>query len=319
MTRIFSGIQPRGAKHIGNYSGAWRLYAEMQERDDLFVCIVDLHSITVDYEPEALRSSRLDLVAALFAAGLDPERATVFADSDVSAHAQAAALLAPLAGYRQLRTMNQFKEDSAGRESVAAALLTWPVLMAADILLYQPEFVVSGTDNRQHLEFTRGIAKRFNSRFGTTFRLPKPLFPDEGARIMNLCEPRRKMSSWSGPAQGVLLIADEPDAIRAKVGAAATDADGTSNLLEILSVATGVPRTELAARYDGGAAGKLRDDVAEAVVTRLDPIRMRYEALRGDAPELERLLRRGAEKAREQERPTFAAMCERMGFVPVPA
>jgi tryptophanyl-tRNA synthetase len=318
VSRIFSGIQPRGAKHIGNYSGSWRQYLRLQEQDEIVVCIVDLHSITVDYDPKTLRSSTLDLVAALLATGLDPDRATIFTDSQVSAHAEAGALFAALAGYGQLRRMRQFKTDSGGRELVSAALLTWPPLMAADILLHRPDFVVSGHDNRHHLEFTRSLAARFNTRFGTTFRIPEPLFPEEGARIMNLRDPGRKMASWSGPPEGTLFIADTSDAIRSKLEAAETDADGAANLLEILAVATGDPVGELERRYHRARPAILKRDTAEAVVALLEPIRVRYEALRGDVTELERLLRRGAEKAREQAEPTLAAMFERMGFARPP-
>src|SRR4051812_20524863 len=211
--RIFSGIQPTGAKHFGNFSGGFRQYAATEQRaveagGDAFFCIVDLHSITVDYEPADLRERTLDLAAMLFATGLDAERSTVFAQSHVTAHAEAAWLLSSVASYGQLGRMTQFKEKSDRRDFVSAGLFTYPVLMAADILLYQTDLVPIGDDQRQHLELARDIAERFNTRLGPTFRLPDAQYPEIGARIMDLQEPTKKMSTTDGTPQGTVRLLD---------------------------------------------------------------------------------------------------------------
>ena len=324
--RIFSGIQPTGAKHLGNYIGAIRQYVAMQERGDAFICIVDLHSITVDYDPEELRRSTLDLGALLFAAGLDPDRSTVFVQSHVSAHSEAAWLLGSVTSFGELRRMTQFKEKAELQEFVSAGLFTYPALQAGDILLYQTHVVPIGEDQRQHLELTRDVAERFNSRFGETFTVPEAEFPAVGARIMDLQEPENKMSTTGGTLQGTVLIADPPDVVRKKVKTAVTDSGrdvrydrtkkpGISNLIEIMSVATGEPIDAIETRYDGEGYGRFKEDVAEAVVGLLTPIRERCEELRSDEPELRRLLARGAEKAANASRPTLERMYERMGFV----
>src|SRR2546421_912852 len=202
--RIFSGIQPTGDKHFGNYSGGFRQYAAMQEEGEAFFCVVDLHSITTAYDPQDLRESTLDLAAMLFATGLDPERSTVFVQSHVSAHPEAAWLLGGVASYDQLGRMTQFKDKADRQEFVAAGLFTYPVLMAADILLYQTDLVPIGDDQKQHLELTRDIAARFNRRFGPTIRLPEAQYPEIGARIMDLQEPTKKMSTTDGTPQGTV-------------------------------------------------------------------------------------------------------------------
>ena len=212
--RIFSGIQPTGAKHLGNYSGGFRQYAATQEQGDAFFCIVDLHSITVDYDPADLRERTLDLAALLFATGLDPERSTVFAQSHVTAHAEAAWLLSAVTSYGQLGRMTQFKEKGDRQEFVSAGLFTYPVLMAGDILLYQTDIVPIGDDQRQHLELARDVAERFNTRFGETFTVPDGVYPEIGARIMDLQEPTKKMSTTGGTPQGTVLLLDPPDVDR---------------------------------------------------------------------------------------------------------
>jgi tryptophanyl-tRNA synthetase len=323
--RIFSGIQPTGAKHLGNFSGGFRQYALTQERGDGFFCIVDLHSITLPYEPEDLRERTLDLAAMLFATGLDPDRSTVFIQSHVPAHAEAAWLLSAVATMGELRRMTQFKEKSDKQESVSAGLFTYPVLMAGDILLYQTDQVPIGDDQRQHLELARDIAERFNSRFGETFKLPEGVYPEVGARIMDLQEPEKKMSTTGGTPQGTVLLLDPPDTIRKKFKTAVTDSGrevrrapdkpGIANLIDIMSVATGEAPEAIEVRYDGAGYGPFKGDVAEAVVALLEPVQKRYEALRSDARELERLLAVGAEKAREASAPTLTGMFDRMGFV----
>jgi tryptophanyl-tRNA synthetase len=324
--RVFSGIQPTGAKHIGNYSGGFRQYVATQEQGEAFFCIVDLHSITVEYDPADLRERTLDLGAMLFATGLDPERSTVFVQSHVSAHAEAAWMLGSVTSFGELRRMTQFKEKSDRHEFVSAGLFTYPALMAGDILLYQTEIVPVGDDQRQHIELARNIAERFNSRFGETFTIPKGVFPAQGARIKNLQEPERAMSTTIGAEQGVVRLVDEPDVIRKKFKTAVTDSGrevlhdpaekpGISNLIEIMSVATGGSIAEIESRYDGAGYGQFKEDVGEAVVALVAPIQERFRELRSDDAELQRLLRIGADKAREASAPTLSAMYERMGFV----
>jgi tryptophanyl-tRNA synthetase len=324
--RIFSGIRASGDKTLGNYSGGYRQYAATQEQGEAFFCIVDLHSITTEFKPEELREYTLAGAAMLFATGLDPDRSTVFAQSHVSAHAEAAWLLSAVTSFGELRRMTQFKEKSEDQDFVSAGLFTYPVLMAGDILLYQTDLVPIGDDQRQHVELTRDVAERFNHRFGETFTIPHGVFPEEGARIRNLQEPERLMSTTRGAPQGVVRMIDEPDVIRKKFKTAVTDSGneilhdpttkpGIANLLEIMSVATGDPVAELERRYDGSGYGQFKEDVGEAVVTLLIPIQERYYELRADERELQRLLAVGAEKARRASEPTLEAMYERMGFV----
>src|SRR5215212_8017733 len=220
--RIFSGIQPSGDPHIGNYSGGFRQYAATQERGEAFFCIVDLHAITIQHDPAALREGTLDIGAMLFATGIDPERSTVFAQSQVTAHAEAAWLLSAVTSYGQLGRMTQFKEKGDRQEFVSAGLFTYPVLMAGDILLYQTDAVPIGDDQRQHLELTRNVAERFNQRFGETFTVPRGVYPMAGARVKNLQEPERLMSTTRGAPQGVVRLVDSPDEIRRKFKTAVT-------------------------------------------------------------------------------------------------
>jgi tryptophanyl-tRNA synthetase len=323
--RVFSGIQPTGDKHFGNYSGGFRQYAATQEEADAFFCVVDLHSITVEYDPDDLRERTLDLAAMLFATGLDPERSTVFVQSHVSAHAEAAWLLGSVTSMGELRRMTQFKEKSDQHEFVSAGLFTYPVLMAGDILLYQTDVVPIGDDQRQHLELTRDAAERFNARFGETFKLPDGRFPTVGARIMDLQEPERKMSTTLGTPQGTLSLLDPPELLTKKVKSAVTDSgkevrrgdgkEGIANLIDIMSVATGDAPEEIESRYDGAGYGQFKTDVADAVVALVVPIQERYRELRADSAELQRLLGVGAEKAREASAPTLETMYKRMGFV----
>jgi tryptophanyl-tRNA synthetase len=324
--RIFSGIRASGDKTLGNYSGGYRQYRETQEQGEAFFCIVDLHSITTAYQPEGLHEATLAGAAMLFATGIDPERSTVFAQSHVAAHPEAAWLLSAVTSFGELRRMTQFKDKAAEQEFVSAGLFTYPVLMAGDILLYQTNIVPIGDDQRQHLELTRDIADRFNSRFGETFTVPEGVFPEEGARIKNLQEPERLMSTSAGNPQGVVRMVDPPDIVRQKFKTAVTDSGrdvihdpaakpGISNLLEIMAVATGNSVGDIVSRYDGAGYAAFKTDVGEAVVELLAPIQSRYSALRADEAELLRLLRVGAEKAREASAPTLEAMYERMGFV----
>ncbi len=324
--RIFSGIRASGEKTLGNYSGGYRQYKATQEQGEAFFCIVDLHSITTAYEPEGLHEATLAGAAMLFATGIDPDRSIVFAQSHVPAHAEAAWLLSAVTSFGELRRMTQFKDKAAEQEFVSAGLFTYPVLMAGDILLYQTNVVPIGDDQRQHLELTRDIAERFNSRYGETLTVPRGVYPGEGARIKNLQEPERLMSTSAGNPQGVVRIVDEPDVIRRKFKSAVTDSErevrhdptaksGISNLIEIMSVATGDPLDAIETRYDSAGYGQFKEDVGEAVVTLFAPIQQRYRELRADEGELRRLLAVGAEKAREASAPTLELMYERMGFV----
>ena len=326
--RVFSGIQPTGAKHIGNYIGAMRQYVTTQNDNpgEALFCIVDLHSITVDYDPQDLHDRTLDLAALLFAVGLDPDRCTLFCQSHVAAHSEAAWLLSAVTGFGQLGRMTQFKEKGDSKEFVSAGLFTYPVLMAGDILLYQTDIVPIGDDQRQHLELARDVAERFNSRYGETFKVPRAVYPEVGARIMDLQEPTKKMSTTNGTPQGTVLVLDDPDTVRKKFKTAVTDSGreiryvpdekpGVSNLIEILSVAGGKTIPDVEDSYDGKGYGDLKTDVGEAVVELFRPIQERYKELRADEPELRRLLRIGAEKAQATSAPTLHQMVERMGFV----
>jgi tryptophanyl-tRNA synthetase len=323
--RIFSGIQPTGAKHLGNYIGAIRQYVATQEQGDAFFCIVDLHSITTAYEPEELRESTLSLAALLFASGLDPGRSTVFVQSHVRAHAEAAWLLGSVTSLGELRRMTQFKEKSEQQGFVSAGLFTYPVLQVGDIVLYETDIVPIGDDQRQHLELARDVAERFNARYGETLKVPRAVFADVGARIMDLQQPEKKMSTTDGTPQGTVLVLDPPDVVRRKFKTAVTDSGrdvvraaekpGISNLVDIMSVATGEAPEAIESRYNGAGYGQFKEDVGEAVVALFEPIQTRYEELRADPDELRRLLGIGAEKAREVSAPTLAAMYGHMGFV----
>ena len=324
--RIFSGIRASGDKTLGNYSGGFRQYVTTQARGEAFFCIVDLHSITTAYEPEDLRRSSYDLFAMLLATGLDPDRSTVFAQSHVKAHAEAAWLLSAVTSWGELRRMTQFKDKSTRQDFISAGLFNYPVLMAGDILLYQADAVPVGDDQRQHVELTRNVAERFNERYGDTFTVPMGVFPEQGARIKNLQEPERLMSTTAGAPQGVVRMIDPPDVVRKKFKTAVTDSGrevrhdpeskpGVSNLIEIMSVVTGESFAGIVSRYDNEGYGTFKADVGDAVVALLEPIQQRYEELRADEGELRRLLALGAEKAGAAAAPTLETMYERMGFI----
>jgi tryptophanyl-tRNA synthetase len=323
--RIFSGIQPTGDKHLGNLIGGFRQYATTQERGEAFFCIVDLHSITVEHDPDDLRERTLDLYALLLANGVDPDRSTVFAQSHVTAHAEASWLLSAVTSYGQLSRMTQFKDKSEQREFISAGLFTYPILMAGDILLYQSDLVPIGDDQRQHLELARDIAERFNARFGETFVVPAGIYPEVGARIMDLQEPTKKMSTTGGTAQGTVRLLDTPDEIRKKFRAAVTDSGrevrrgddkpGVTNLIDILAAISGEPPGAIEMRYGDSGYGQFKADVGETVAAVLEPIQARYGELREDPGELLRLLAAGAEKARSASASTLEEMYKRMGFV----
>ncbi|HEY6732167.1 MAG TPA: tryptophan--tRNA ligase [Solirubrobacterales bacterium] len=323
---IFSGIQPTGRKHLGNYIGAIRQYIEGQDRGDPAIfCIVDLHAISVAYDPVELRERIYDTAAILLAAGLDPERCVLFRQSDVLAHTELTWLLSSVTAHGDLNRMTQFKEKvGKDRELASAALFYYPVLMAADVLAYRATEVPVGDDQRQHVELMREIARRFNERFGETLVVPEMRIPEVGARIMDLQEPERKMSTTGGTPQGTVLVLDEPAAIRKKFGSAVTDSGreivrspdkpGVTNLIDILAVARGSDQAQVESEFEGSGYGDFKKAVAEAVVEYLAPLQERYRDLRPDETELDRILGIGAEKARAIAAPVLADVRERMGF-----
>jgi tryptophanyl-tRNA synthetase len=323
---VFSGIQPTGRKHLGNYIGAIRQYVDGQERGDPAIfCIVDLHAISVAYDPLELRERLYDTTAILLAAGLDPERCVLFRQSDVREHAELTWLLSAVTAHGDLNRMHQFKDKSAKqRELVSAALFFYPVLMAADVLAYRATEVPVGDDQRQHVELMREIARRFNERFGETLVVPEFRIPEVGARIMDLQEPERKMSTTASSDAGTIYVLDEPAAIRKKLGSAVTDSGreivrspekpGIANLIEVLAVARGVEPPAVETEFEGAGYGDFKKAVGEAVVELLAPVRERYAELRPDEAALERVLAAGAEKARALAAPTVAAVRDRMGI-----
>jgi tryptophanyl-tRNA synthetase len=326
---IFSGIQPTGRKHLGNYIGAIRQYVEAQDRGDPAIfCIVDLHAISVAYDPGELRERLHDTAAILLAAGLDPaNQCVLFRQSDVREHTELTWLLSAVTAHGDLNRMHQFKEKSARqRELVSAALFFYPVLMAADVLAYRASEVPVGDDQRQHVELMREIARRFNERFGETLVVPELRIPEVGARIMDLQEPERKMSTTGATDAGTVYVLDEPEAIRKKLGSAVTDSGreivrdedkaGISNLIEILAVARGTDPAAVENEFEGAGYGDFKGAVAEAVVELLAPVRERYAELRPDEAALEATLAAGAEKARALAAPTLAEVRDRMGIGP---
>jgi tryptophanyl-tRNA synthetase len=324
--RVLSGIQPTGAKHLGNYIGAIRRWAEQQDQYDAFFPIVDLHSITfLPKEPEELRESTLDLAALLIASGLDPDRCTLFVQSHVPEHPRLAWVFECMTPFGELRRMPQFRERAASQQSFSVGLLTYPVLQAADILLYQADAVPVGEDQRQHLELARDLAQRFNQRFGETFVVPEGTYADVGAKIMDLQEPTKRMSTSESSELGILRVLDPPDVVRRKLRSAVTDSGkdvvraetkpGITNLIEIMAAATGEPPEAIESRYDGAGYGAFKEAVAEAVVELLDPVRLRFGELRGDPGELQAILADGAAKARAIAGETLARAYERVGFV----
>ncbi|MFL5886396.1 MAG: tryptophan--tRNA ligase [Thermoleophilaceae bacterium] len=328
--RIFSGIQPTGTKHLGNYIGAIRQYVEGQDRGEAIYFIVDLHAITVRYEPAELRSSTFDTAALLMAAGVDPERCILFRQSDVREHTELTWLLSSQTAYGDLTRMTQFKDKSARQqELVSAGLFFYPVLMAADILLYQADEVPVGDDQRQHLELARGIAERFNARFGETFVVPRGRIPEVGARIMDLQAPDTKMSTTAASQAGVVLLVDDDKTIEKKVKSAVTDSgsevrrgpgkEGISNLIEILAVVQERTPEEIEREFEGQGYGAFKSAVAEALVGYIAPIRERFNELRADESPLESVLEEGADKARGIAANTMDDVRAKMGIGPVHA
>jgi tryptophanyl-tRNA synthetase len=326
--RIFSGIQPTGRKHLGNYIGAIQQYVAGQDRGEAIYCVVDLHATSVPYEPERLRGSVYDTAATLLAAGLDPERCIFFRQSDVREHTELCWLLCSVTAWGELNRMHQFKEKSgAQRDLVTASLFFYPVLQAADVLAYRAEEVPVGDDQRQHIELMRDIAERFNARYGDTLVVPEHRIPEIGARIMDLQFPERKMSTTGGSEQGTVLVLDEPKAIAKKVRSAVTDSGsevlrspekrGISNLIEILAAVRGVTPADIEREFERSQYGAFKQAVADGVVEYLAPVRERYGELRADEDELERVLAEGARKARVIASATLTDARVAMGVGPV--
>jgi tryptophanyl-tRNA synthetase len=325
--RIFSGIQPTGTKHLGNYIGAIAQYVGAQERGEALFCIVDMHATTVHYEPAELRKSLYDLTALLLAAGVDPERCILFRQGDVQEHTELCWLLCSVTELGRLQRMHQFRDKSlAQRELVPASLLLYPVLQAADVLAYRAQEVPVGEDQREHLELMRDVARRFNARFADgeeVLVVPEHRIPEVGARIMDLQEPTRKMSTTGGSAQGTVYVLDEPRAIEKKLKSAVTDSGGevrrapekpgVSNLIEILAAVSGVAPAAVEAELADARYGELKAAVAAAVIDYLAPVRERYEQLRADEGALEAVLAGGADRARAIAARTLADVRECMG------
>jgi tryptophanyl-tRNA synthetase len=330
MTRVFSGVKPTGHLTLGNYLGAMRQWAaEDQHRSDALFCVVDLHALTVDHDPARVRRLSRQAASLLLAAGLDPDLCTVFVQSHVDEHARLSYVLECVATDGEMRRMIQYKEKAARERerggSVRLSLLTYPVLMAADILAYGTDDVPVGNDQTQHVELARDLAVRFNQRYGHTFVVPRATNPAVAARVMNLQEPTSKMGKSDDVGPGIVYLLDEPDVVRRKVARAVTDSGrdvvydpaerpGLANLLEILAACTGGEPAALAGAYD--SYGALKKDTAEAVVEVLRPVQDRHKDLCADPGHVERVLRDGAEKARAMARPTVDAAYRAIGLLP---
>jgi tryptophanyl-tRNA synthetase len=324
MVRVLSGVQPSGDLHLGNYLGALRNWVTMQDGHDAFYCLVDLHALTLEIEPAALRTRTFDAAVNLLAAGLDPERCTIFVQSHVPEHPRLTWLLECTATVGELRRMTQFKDKGAGQESARAGLFTYPVLMAADILLYHADQVPVGDDQRQHLELARTLANRFNNRYGAVFTVPEAAIPTVGARVMDLQHPTRKMSKSVDSPLGTVGMFDSPDEVARKVKRAVTDTDGevrydpeakpgVSNLLELLASATGRPVAEVAAGYT--RYGDLKNDVATALIELLAPVQQRRAELWQDPARITGVLAAGAEQAHAVAAGTYRAAADAVGLL----
>jgi len=328
--RVLSGIQPTADSfHFGNYLGALRQWVSLQDEHEPFFFIADMHAITVEHDPRLLRDRVLRAAAQLLAMGVDPARSAVFIQSQVPAHAQLSWVLQCLTGFGEARRMTQFKDKSAkgGEGQASVGLFTYPVLQAADILLYRPQFVPVGEDQRQHLELTRDLAGRFNHRYGKTFRLPEPFILEQTAKITDLQDPTAKMSKSASSVAGIVEMLDDPKVSAKKIRSAVTDSDsvvrfdveqkpGISNLLTIFAALSGQSVESLEKTYDGRGYGDLKKDLAEAVVELVTPFRDRTLELLDDRAELDAVLRAGADRAAAVAERTLADVYERVGFVP---
>jgi tryptophanyl-tRNA synthetase len=325
MNRVFSGIKPSGAFTLGNYLGALRHWVSFQDSHDAFYCVVDLHALTEEIDPAELRANTLDAALNMLAVGLDPARCSLFIQSHVPEHTRLTWLLECTATVGELRRMTQFKDKGKGQESVRASLFTYPVLMAADILLYDTTYVPVGDDQRQHLELTREVATRFNNRYGETFVVPEAAIPGTAARVMDLQHPERKMSKTIDSPLGTIGLLDSEEEITRKVRRAVTDTDGAmrydrvakpglANLLDLLAAATGRTPQEVATGYE--RYGDLKNDVAAALDDLLRPVRQRRNELEADLPYVEGVLRAGAARAHEVAAATYARAADAIGLLP---
>ena len=329
---VLSGCQPSGQLTIGNYMGALRQWVNMQNDHDCLYMLVDLHAITVRQDPKALHQACLDGLALYIACGIDPAKSTVFLQSHVPEHAQLAWLMNCYTQMGELNRMTQFKDKSAKNVSnINVGLYSYPVLMAADILLYQANQVPVGEDQKQHLELARDIATRFNNVYGKTFSIPDPYIPEFGARVMSLQDPTKKMSKSDDNVNNFVGLLEDPKKIAKKIKRAVTDSDdqariyfdktekpGVSNLLSLLSCATGVSIDTLVPSYEDKMYGHLKSDVADAIVALIEPIQVKYHALRDDKTELNRIMREGSEKASQRAAVTLAKAYDAVGFVKRP-
>jgi tryptophanyl-tRNA synthetase len=327
MPRVFSGIKPSGEMHLGNYLGAVRRWAAEQDVHEAIHCVVDLHAMTEPYDADALGGLTREVATLLIAAGLDPQRCTLFVQSHVPAHTEFTWILNCVATFGELRRMTQFKEKSGGQESVTVGLFDYPVLMASDILLYDTDEVPVGDDQRQHIELTRDIATRFNHRFGETLVIPRATLPPAGARVMDLQDPTAKMSKSVASPQGTVLVLDPPAVIAKKIKSAVTDSGtevrydrdekpGISNLLDLYAAATDMEVPKVEAEFDGKRYGDFKTAVADAVVAVLAPVRERYETLAADPAEVDRALAAGADKARAMAEPVLERARRAVGLLP---
>lgn len=324
MKRVFSGVQPSGDIHIGNYLGAMRQFVALQEDYECFFCAVDLHALTVPQDPKVLKEKTIELAALYLAIGLDPKKVTIFIQSHVPAHAELAWLLQCITYFGELSRMTQFKDKSKGKESVSVGLFTYPDLMAADILLYNTHYVPVGEDQKQHLELTRDIAQRFNNRFGETFVVPEPMILKLGARIMSLTDPTKKMSKSDSDPNNRINLLDEPSVIKKKIMRAVTDSEteirldwenkpGVSNLLTIYSLFTGMEIEEVVNKFKGQGYGTLKKELAEVVIDKLTVIQKNYKDLSRDY--VLKVLKEGAERAQAVAEKTLKEVKEKMGLI----
>ncbi len=324
MKRVFSGVQPTGELHIGNYLGAIRNFVKLQEEADCFFCVVDLHAVTVPQDPALLRQKSLEVATLYFAVGLDPKKATIFVQSAVPAHAELAWMLQCLAYFGELSRMTQFKDKSAGKENVSVGLFTYPTLMAADILLYQTDVVPVGQDQKQHLELSRDLAQRFNQRYGETFKVPEPMIGEVGARIMALDDPAKKMSKSEHNPNNRINLMDNAKTVQKKIARAVTDSGsevrcdwdekpGVSNLMSIYSALSGESMAVIEDRYRGKGYGLFKGELTELVNSELGKIQARYRELT-ESGEVMEFLEQGADRARLVAGETLNRVKDKMGF-----
>ena len=323
---IFSGIKPSGDLTVGNYLGAIKNWVKLQEEYECYFCVVDLHAITVKQEPKDLRKRTLEILAIYVASGIDPERNTLFIQSHVAAHSEAAWLLTCSTYMGELSRMTQYKDKSISGESISAGLFNYPTLMAADILLYQTDLVPVGKDQLQHLEIARDIAERFNKIYSETFVIPEPYIPKAGAKIMDLQDPTKKMSKSEENINGYILIMDPPEVIRKKVNRAVTDSLGivkyneqqlgVKNLMTILMTITGMSIEEIEQKYEGLGYAQFKKDVAEAIVAELEPIQIKTKEYIANKAYLEGIYKKGSEKASFTANRTLRKMQKKIGFIP---